>query len=116
MLLQIATYPTTLRYPDADGKSQPELANAQLANNAQSLHDLTYQLISDQSRYAPFSNTAFRDAGGRYNSVENLHNAIHSLVGNGGHMSFVPYSAFDPIFWLHHTYAFQDYLSESMRK
>lgn len=31
-----------------------------------------------------------------------MHNAIHSLVGQGGHMSTISYSAFDPIFWLHH--------------
>lgn len=64
---------------------------------------MTYQLIAAQSDYAPFSNTGFSDGrGGRYDSVENIHNSIHGLVGNGGHMGSVPYSAFDPIFWLHH--------------
>ena len=32
-----------------------------------------------------------------------MHNAIHTLVGQNGHMAFVPYAGFDPIFWLHHT-------------
>ncbi|KAL9011382.1 MAG: hypothetical protein Q9173_003766 [Seirophora scorigena] len=55
------------------------------------------------SQYGPFSNMGFSDnRGGRYNSIENMHNAIHMLVGNGGHMSNIPYSSFDPIFWLHH--------------
>ncbi|MCJ1347034.1 hypothetical protein MMC31_005255, partial [Peltigera leucophlebia] len=68
-----------------------------------SLRILTYQLIAEQSNYAPFSNTGYTDGrGGRYNSIENMHNVVHSLVGNGGHMSIIPYSAFDPIFWLHH--------------
>ncbi|KAL9102921.1 MAG: hypothetical protein Q9163_001981 [Psora crenata] len=99
----ISKYPNTVRYPDDAGQSQPELANRQLQSNAQALHDLTYQLIADQSDYAPFSNTGYSDGrGGQYNSIENMHNAIHSLVGNGGHMSIVPYAAFDPIFWLHH--------------
>lgn len=68
------------------------------------IHDLTYQLIADQSSYAPFSNTAYvDDRGGSYNSLENMHDAIHSLVGQNGHMAYVPFAGFDPIFWLHHT-------------
>lgn len=65
---------------------------------------MTYQLIADQSNYAPFSNTAYSDGRGNwYNSLENMHDAIHSLVGQTGHMAYLPYAAFDPIFWLHHT-------------
>ncbi|MCJ1477585.1 hypothetical protein MMC13_006258 [Lambiella insularis] len=59
-------------------------------------------IFSSESDYAPFSNTGFYN-GTSYNSLENLHNSIHALVGMGGHMGYVPYSAFDPIFWLHHT-------------
>ena len=35
-----------------------------------------------------------------YGSLEDIHNAVHILVGGGGHMSVVEVSAFDPIFWL----------------
>lgn len=99
----IAKYHSTVRYPSASGQSQPGLANQQLEANAQAIQDATYQLIADQSNYPPFSNTGYTDGrGGSYNSLENMHNAIHSLVGNGGHMSYIPYSGFDPIFWLHH--------------
>ncbi|CAM1509015.1 Fc.00g027540.m01.CDS01 [Cosmosporella sp. VM-42] len=48
-----------------------------------------------------------------FGSIEDIHNNVHILVGgngeddNGkkrsGHMGGVPVSAFDPIFWLHHT-------------
>ena len=31
-----------------------------------------------------------------------MHNAIHAFVGGSGHMAIVPFSAFDPVFWLHH--------------
>ena len=80
--------------------SNPKNASPKFAR----LHDMTYQLIADQSNYAPFSNTGYDDRqGGTYNSLENMHNTIHSLVGNGGHMGEVPFAAFDPIFWLHHT-------------
>jgi len=100
----LSTYKNTVRYPDSNGNSQPNLVNQQLEANAQALHDSTYQLLADQSNYAPFSNTGYTDSrGGHYNSIEAMHNLIHSLVGNGGHMGIIPYSAFDPIFWLHHT-------------
>ncbi|KAK6542056.1 hypothetical protein TWF694_007828 [Orbilia ellipsospora] len=37
-------------------------------------------------------------------SLEGVHDTIHGTVGgNNGHMGWVPYAAFDPIFWLHHT-------------
>ncbi|EPS41585.1 hypothetical protein H072_4515 [Dactylellina haptotyla CBS 200.50] len=44
---------------------------------------------------------------GNYNdfssAVEGIHNNVHVAVGgNYGHMSYLTYSAFDPIFWLHH--------------
>jgi hypothetical protein len=43
------------------------------------------------------------------NSLEGLHNDIHVMTGTGegnrpGHMALNEFAAFDPIFWLHHTY------------
>ncbi|MCJ1361156.1 hypothetical protein MMC16_000253 [Acarospora aff. strigata] len=100
---RLANFKTTVRYPNSAGQSQPNLVNKQLLANANSLRTLTYQLLVQQSNYASFSNTGYQDGrGGLYNSLENMHNSIHGLVGNGGHMGNVPYSAFDPIFWLHH--------------
>ncbi|KAL8988921.1 MAG: hypothetical protein Q9177_002084 [Variospora cf. flavescens] len=99
----VSSYHSTVRYPSAAGQSQPDRANMQLQANGEALHTLTYQLITQQSQYGPFSNMGFSDErGGHYNSIENMHNGIHMLVGNGGHMSNIPYSSFDPIFWLHH--------------
>ncbi|KAH7353162.1 common central domain of tyrosinase-domain-containing protein [Pyrenochaeta sp. MPI-SDFR-AT-0127] len=41
---------------------------------------------------------------GTWGSFEDIHNAVHNLTGgSGGHMSGIEVSAFDPIFWLHHT-------------
>jgi tyrosinase len=34
-------------------------------------------------------------------AIEQLHNRVHGWVG--GHMGLIPYAAFDPIFWAHHT-------------
>src|SRR5690348_2612021 len=33
--------------------------------------------------------------------VEDLHNRVHVWVG--GHMGLIPFAAYDPIFWAHHT-------------
>lgn len=45
--------------------------------------------------------------GPGFGSLEDIHNMIHGLVGGAGnykgHMKVVDKSAFDPIFWLHHT-------------
>ena len=39
-----------------------------------------------------------------WGGMEDIHNAVHLLTGGpDGHMSAVETSAFDPIFWLHHT-------------
>ncbi|KAI9855691.1 MAG: hypothetical protein M1824_005924, partial [Vezdaea acicularis] len=100
---KIASYHKTVRYPDRNGNSQPGLINAQLQANAGSLHDRTYLLLSQQTDYAPFSNKGYTDSRGQtFDSIESIHDTIHALVGNGGHMGIVPYSAFDPVFWLHH--------------
>ena len=55
------------------------------------------------------SNNALRSVPGfedvndatNYGSLEDIHNTVHNLVGGeGGHMSGIQVSAFDPIFWL----------------
>lgn len=91
----IAKYTSTVRYPNAAGESQPSLVNAQLESQAVQLRSMTYQLIAQTSEYAPFSNTGYSDGRGNwYNSIENMHNAIHAFVGHGGHMRFVTPAAY----------------------
>jgi tyrosinase len=34
-------------------------------------------------------------------ALEQLHNNVHGWVG--GHMGMIPFAAFDPVFWAHHT-------------
>ena len=56
-------------------------------------------LLSSQS-FNAFSNDNWQQDGqpGNYSSVEGLHNGIHVDVGgNGGHMSALEVSAFDPV-------------------
>ena len=63
-----------------------------------------YNLLTIAQTYAAFSNTGSNDGRtSSYNSIENVHNAIHILVGgNYGHMQYIALSSFDPVFFLHH--------------
>jgi len=95
----------TVRTPDSNGNSDPRSINLRLFANKQMVHDTIYTLLSSQPNYNAFSNTAYRGPQGQsYQNLENMHNYIHGQVGGYlGHMSYIVYAAFDPIFWLHHT-------------
>jgi tyrosinase len=66
------------------------------------LQSSTYQLLASQTNYTVFSTDSLENEPPNYNNLESIHNTIHGLVGNGGHMSYLDVAAFDPIFWLHH--------------
>jgi tyrosinase len=47
---------------------------------------------------------SLNDYGDFSDGMENIHNSIHGWVGGRcGDMSYVPFAAFDPIFWVHHS-------------
>jgi tyrosinase len=95
----------TVRTPDSNGNSQPDVINKGLLANKQMVHDAIYPLLSSQPDYNAMSNTFYRGPNGQtYQNLENMHNYMHGMIGGyGGHMSYIVYSSFDPIFWLHHT-------------
>ncbi len=72
--------PSTFREPGADGSPPlPSKADIEAVLALPSFEDFTGQL-------------------------EELHNNVHVWVGGSkGHMSDIPFAAFDPIFWAHHT-------------
>lgn len=96
--------PRTRRTPDDNGNDQLGQINAAMQANGESLTDKVYFLVARQSNYGPFSNTGFpiELRNGSYDSLESIHNQVHGLVGGNGHMAYVPFSTFDPLFWLHH--------------
>lgn len=100
----ISRYHNTLRFPDKNAHTQTNMANTQLLINGASIRDSVYNLIAQQSNYPAFSNTGYTGSlrNGSYNSLESIHNQIHALSGGTGHMGYIPYSAFDPLFFLHH--------------
>ncbi|EAQ93199.1 hypothetical protein CHGG_01434 [Chaetomium globosum CBS 148.51] len=101
----------TLRSPSssgADAQSNNSLVAMNLDQNRPSIAQRLYALFSSNDNYTTFSNNA---AGGSAESVESLHDTIHSLVGGfgtsqsttqPGHMAYIQWSAFDPVFFLHH--------------
>ena len=67
------------------------------------LAERTTWILQAYTTFPAMSNNELR--GGlndktNWGSLEDIHNAIHVLVGTGGHMSHIEVSAFDPVFWL----------------
>lgn len=61
--------------------------------HAKTYEEFSSQLVSVGKTYKPYP----------YCPLETPHNSIHDLIGGeGGNMGYLEFSAFDPIFWLHH--------------
>ncbi|EMC95731.1 hypothetical protein BAUCODRAFT_109268 [Baudoinia panamericana UAMH 10762] len=102
-----ATWNVTMRFPtdwSSDAVSHDDLVAAMLDNNRVSFQDRLYYLFTNYDNFTEFSNEAWFAYQNITNadSLESLHDAVHSTVGYSGHMTFLDYSAFDPVFWLHH--------------
>lgn len=106
------SWSSTLRYPTSNdanaGSSEGDATNA-FNNIRASLQDQLYQLFTTCTDYAYFSNdVADTSSTACHNSIEAIHNTVHSTAGgggqySGGHMTYLPLASFDPIFWLHHS-------------
>lgn len=97
-------YRNTVRTPDRNGQSNHASVNTALKRNAAYLHDTTYLILTQTNNYAEFSNNGYPGTIQGYGSIENPHGTIHNAVGgSGGHMSYLDYAGFDPVFMLHHT-------------
>jgi tyrosinase len=76
-----------------------------LQQNLASIQQRLYNLFSNYGNYTMFSNEVWMPdpTNTSYDSLESLHDTIHNIAGGGsGHMAYIPFSAFDPIFFLHH--------------
>ncbi|KAK6535806.1 hypothetical protein TWF281_000057 [Arthrobotrys megalospora] len=113
----------TLRHPRDDSPGVGDnigAANTALTSNGNNIRQQVHELLlrslpqddnaniisgtpnsgGDPARWGAFSNRV----GNSGASVESIHDGIHVWCGGDlGHMSSVPYSSFDPIFFLHHT-------------
>jgi tyrosinase len=100
-------WPETLRYPttsDSNAVSQNNLARINLDSSAPSLRQRLYKLLAMYTDYSTFSNEAWLPFGptDTWDSIESVHNVIHVYTGWNAHMAYIDYSAFDPVFFLHH--------------
>lgn len=95
-----------MRYPTgwtSDAYSQNKLVGPILDNNRISFMDRLYNLFTNYNNFTEFGSEAWMGQGvSNVDSLESIHDAIHSITGSSGHMTYLDYSAFDPIFWLHH--------------
>ncbi|KAL8727773.1 MAG: hypothetical protein Q9166_005828 [cf. Caloplaca sp. 2 TL-2023] len=95
----------TLRYPStktATATSQNSLVSQQIQHSQDTYAQRFMNLLQAYPRFANFSNSAWTPSSPGYDSLASLHNQIHGLIGNGGHMAIIDYPGFDPAFWLHH--------------
>ncbi|TVY81027.1 Tyrosinase, partial [Lachnellula suecica] len=108
--LPFRTWPATLRYPSSPRSvkavSQEDQVAQAMASQFGGLQENVNLLMSDPNYkdFGAFSNHAWQqNEPGTFASIEDIHNSIHVAVGGTmGHMSELDYSAFDPVFWLHH--------------
>ncbi|CAK7214717.1 hypothetical protein SCUCBS95973_002228 [Sporothrix curviconia] len=98
---------TTVRAPTSQNStagSNNTAVSLALNQNFPSIQQRLYNLFSNYQNFSTFSNEAWipTSSSAKYDSLESLHDTIHSLAGLQGHMAWIPFSAFDPIFFLHH--------------
>ncbi|KJX92108.1 tyrosinase precursor like protein [Zymoseptoria brevis] len=108
------TWQNTLRWPRDNtitGVSNNQECGLAFSQIRQSLQDQVYNVLTQCSSYPDFSNDDSRASSRQCStSLEDLHNLIHITAGgpggngfSGGHMTYLPLAAFDPMFWVHHT-------------
>ncbi|KAJ7711400.1 tyrosinase [Mycena metata] len=98
-------WPTTLRHPDStDPDAQDNVAELTrtMKSVQRQLKTQTYNLLTRVHTWPAFSNHTPGDGGSTSNSLEAIHDGIHTDVGGNGQMSDPSVAAFDPIFFLHH--------------
>ncbi|KAK5114494.1 hypothetical protein LTR62_002429 [Meristemomyces frigidus] len=101
-----AEWNVTMRDPSdwsAAAYPQDNLVGPALDNSRVSFQDRLYNLFTNYNNFSEFGNEAWMSPSvGNADSLESIHDAIHSITGSAGHMTYLDYSAFDPLFWLHH--------------
>lgn len=96
----------------ADAASRDNVVGQLLNAFQPSIQTRLYNLFATYNNYTTFSNSGWifnlfgfegTDDISSYDSIESIHDLIHGVTGDGGHMQIVDISAFDPLFMLHHT-------------
>ncbi|KAI9662511.1 MAG: hypothetical protein M1821_008678 [Bathelium mastoideum] len=104
---QFTLYPETLRSPstmDASAVSNDDYVASIIDGARSNLQDRLYNLLTSSEDYTFFSTEMWSDEDKTLglDSLESVHDVIHNNIGVSGHMNYIVFSAFDPVFWLHH--------------
>jgi tyrosinase len=83
---------------DPSATSRNEVVAKNLDGNRENIQLRVYTLLAFEKDYLRMS-CEVQGPG----NIENIHGTIHNTVGGSAHMWNLRYSAFDPIFWLHHS-------------
>lgn len=88
---------------NATASSNNSVINNYLVSHTAQNQQRLYNLFSSYDNYTIFSNEGWAADTSKYDSLEALHDNVHAMLGGlDGHMTIVPFSAFDPLFFLHH--------------
>lgn len=108
--MQLKRWNETKRAPDtAVSTTAPPSENYQvsaaLLSKLPEIQQRLYILFSSYRDFNAFTNKAWSASQhlATLDSVESVHDIIHMYGGSKGHMTYVPLSSFDPLFFLHHT-------------
>jgi tyrosinase len=79
--------------------------NSALLAKLPEIQQRLYILFSSYHEFDSFSNKnyAISQNLSHLDSIEAVHDIVHIYGGSRGHMTYVPLSSFDPLFFLHHT-------------
>ncbi|KAM0259626.1 hypothetical protein ACHAQJ_003205 [Trichoderma viride] len=85
--------------------SMNDQVNSALLAKLPEIQQRLYILFSSYHEFDSFSNKnyAISQNLSHLDSIEGVHDIIHIYGGSRGHMTYVPLSSFDPLFFLHHT-------------
>ncbi|EGR46236.1 uncharacterized protein TRIREDRAFT_50793, partial [Trichoderma reesei QM6a] len=88
----------------AEPPSMNDQVSAALLARLPEIQQRLYILFSSYHEFDSFSNKnyAFSQNLSHLDSIEAVHDIIHIYGGSRGHMTYVPLSSFDPLFFLHH--------------
>lgn len=106
---QYSSYATTIRYPtttDSSAQSQEDQMISGVDAQQDGLRQRVYNILSNRDNYTTVACEGPSCQGGTagFDSIESIHDVIHVVTGgNGGSMTNIGVSAFDPLFWCHHT-------------
>ncbi|KAF2495650.1 Di-copper centre-containing protein [Lophium mytilinum] len=99
--LSWSEYPNTVRIPtsqDANAASRNDVVNSELQKTSLNLRERVHHILTLETNFSNVSSSSYDG-----DSLESVHDIVHMTIGGeGGHMSNVPYSSFDPIFMFHH--------------